>query len=172
LSDLITYFDKRGLVLFADPKEAARAIEIAEIRNIIVHNHSIVNRIFKSRLPNYPADIGDSIQISMQKAAETIEFLMSSTLDIDTRAAEKFHLEQEDSMKSLDRILHPLTKPLLDEISDMEKKKKLLEAKLEETKQAYEAAKQRAEQQRQSEGRDWTESQEESDRDINGPELV
>lgn len=150
LPDLITYFENKGLALFESPVEMSRANEITEIRNIIVHNHGIVSRIFKSRLPNYPAALDEPIKISMQEAGAAMGFTIKSVSNIDARAAEKFNLEQQDSQEIARSIMAPLFKPMRDELKIREEelgrrteKLERLKAELEEYKQKYEIAKHR-----------------------------
>lgn len=82
---------KIGFDLFEREEDLARAVRIIEVRNLIVHNRAIVNRLFLSRLPDFTASLGDRVDLE-SRAVDDIEFLDSSVSDIDRRAVEKFGL--------------------------------------------------------------------------------
>lgn len=83
---------KIGFDLFEREEDLARAVRIIEVRNLIVHNRAIVNRLFLSRLPDFPASLGDRVDLDGRAVLDDIEFLDSSVSDIDRRAVEKFGL--------------------------------------------------------------------------------
>jgi hypothetical protein len=84
--------EKLGFNLFERPDDLERAVEIIEIRNVIVHNRGAVNRRFLSRLPAYPAEEGELISLTIERVLSELEFLTTAAFDIDARAAAKFGL--------------------------------------------------------------------------------
>ncbi len=86
-----------GFELFLNPEELELAVRIIEVRNLIVHNRAIVNRLFLSRLPDYPTHLGDRLELEGKSVLEDIEFLARSVSGIDMRAIEKFSLPTESS---------------------------------------------------------------------------
>ncbi|MEK6300902.1 MAG: hypothetical protein AABO41_09295 [Acidobacteriota bacterium] len=83
---------KIGFNLFEGEEALARAVRIIEVRNLIVHNRAIVNRLFLSRLPDFTASLGDRVDLQGNAVLDDMEFLDSSVSDIDRRAVEKFVL--------------------------------------------------------------------------------
>jgi hypothetical protein len=83
---------KIGFDLFEKQEDLERAVRIIEVRNLIVHNRAIVNRLFLSRLPGFTASLGDRVDMEGKAVLDDIEFLASSVSDIDKRAIEKFGL--------------------------------------------------------------------------------
>ena len=93
--------ERLGLSLFGEPEDAGRAIRIVEIRNLIVHNRAVVNRVFLSRVPDYPAKEGDRIEIDVDDLFEDVQFLAGLCFDLDRRAAEKFGLPRPITQEAL-----------------------------------------------------------------------
>jgi hypothetical protein len=96
MQDLHNYLDKElGFRLF-NKEELDNAVRINLIRNIIVHNRGIVNRIFISKLPaNSPANLlkqGEPVKLNEADVKDDIKFLFDSASDIDMRATKKFGL--------------------------------------------------------------------------------
>lgn len=93
LQELSKYFDTRlRLPLLLNDYMLDNVAEAVEIRNIIVHNHGRVSPTFKRRLPNYPAEVGDRIQVKYPSLGLLALRLTLHAYAIDKRAAEKFGL--------------------------------------------------------------------------------
>lgn len=105
-----------GLDLFDNDADRERAVKIVEIRNLLTHNHGIVNRLFVSRLPDYPVAVGDRIKPDAG-FLQDIDFLAGSVCDIEKRTAQKFGFPQtvsgEDHEKKLEAVLETLDKVAL-----------------------------------------------------------
>ncbi len=84
--------DRLGLDLFVDAVKLDAVVEWLEIRNLIVHNRGVVNRIFLSRLPNYKAKLGDTISLDGKMIYGTSDVLSEVVQSLDERAAVKFGL--------------------------------------------------------------------------------
>ena len=57
MSDLVKYMrDRLGFELFEDGEREERAVQLIEVRNIIVHNRGIASRTFLRRMPDFPAN--------------------------------------------------------------------------------------------------------------------
>lgn len=90
---LSEYFDERlGCGLYNKEEDLETAIHIIEMRNIIVHNRAVVNRIYLSRIPNVSEKLGEHISLPGDTVIDYMEFLAGSASDIDQRAAKKFGL--------------------------------------------------------------------------------
>ena len=83
---------KIGFDLFEQQEGLDMAVRIIEVRNLIVHNRAIVNRLFLSRSPDFAAKSGERVEMEGKSVLDDIEFLAVSVLDIDRRAIEKFGL--------------------------------------------------------------------------------
>ena len=93
MRNLSKYLSERlGFRLFSDSEAENCAIEIVELRNLIVHNRGVVNRIVASRLPSLSAGIGKPVPLDPAKVFSDLIFLIHSARDIDGRAADKFDL--------------------------------------------------------------------------------
>ena len=110
IRDMSSYFQERlGLELFDSEDDLKRAVFLIEVRNIIVHNRGIVNRIFKSRVPWFPAELGEYIKLKRDDdhlendVFANVTFLAKSVCDIDQRAAEKFRLPLPVSLDEFQR---------------------------------------------------------------------
>jgi hypothetical protein len=91
MQDLTDYLKERlGFDLFPVAQQLNDVRRIVETRNLIVHNRGVVNRVFLSRLPSYPAKPGEQIDLS-RSLTDTL-VLAQSVADIDPRAAAKFRL--------------------------------------------------------------------------------
>jgi len=82
--------------MFANDFMREVTVEAVEVRNIIVHNHGIVSPTFKRRLPEYPAQIGDRVELKRTDLAGLDLRLSFYVLDLDKRAIEKFGLPTRD----------------------------------------------------------------------------
>jgi hypothetical protein len=93
LRDLTTFLAKRiGFELFPDRDRMATAVKFIELRNLIVHNRGVVNRLFASKLPEYAPYLGTPLRVSMVQVAQHQSFLLAAVTDIDERASNKFGL--------------------------------------------------------------------------------
>ena len=102
MGDLAAYlFERLGFSLFEQDDALERAVRIVEIRNLIVHNRAVVNRRFASRLPDSPAKLGETLEITAYGVLDDLEFLAQSCSEIDERAASKFDLPRPISRESL-----------------------------------------------------------------------
>jgi hypothetical protein len=84
--------NRLGFPLFEEGDTLANATRIVETRNIIVHNRAVINDRFLSRVPNYPAAIGETVVLDRNVLWGDIQFLKRSVKDIDSRAVAKFNL--------------------------------------------------------------------------------
>jgi hypothetical protein len=78
--------------LYSDEERFHRAMAIVELRNLIVHNRAVVNRLYLSRVPDSPFALGDAVKLDVDDFFADIAFLAESVVDIDTRAVEKWGL--------------------------------------------------------------------------------
>lgn len=96
MRDLAKDLSKRiGFELFERAEDLERAVRIIEVRNLVVHNRGIVNRLFLSRLPGY-AQLGDRLEMEGKEVLNDMEFLAQSVANIDKRAGEKFRLSTKE----------------------------------------------------------------------------
>ena len=86
------FFEKLGFNLFESEDDLQRAICLIEIRNIITHNRAVINRIFLSRIPNYPGQIDQQIDMSPDEVLDNMKFLMGLVAYVDSRISKKFNL--------------------------------------------------------------------------------
>jgi hypothetical protein len=95
MKDVADFFQKKlHLPLFAEQAHLAQATVYVDMRNLITHNRGIVNRIFKQRQPESPAEIGTQIEFEDEsKVGEILGFLVYCARELDARAAVKFDLE-------------------------------------------------------------------------------
>ena len=78
--------------LFEQNDDLRRAIQIVEVRNLIVHNRAIVNNLIVSRLPDLGLNVGDPLELEYDQLWSDILFLAGSVADIDKRASQKWGL--------------------------------------------------------------------------------
>jgi len=101
MKDLAAHLSSRlKFDLFAKDDQYERAVRIIEVRNLLVHNRGVVNRIFLSRVPDLNMRPGETMKLSLD-AVDDLTFLVRSASDIDMRAAEKFGLPQPVSREQL-----------------------------------------------------------------------
>ena len=112
MRELCSYLDEKlGLKLFDSNDDLQRAVFLVEVRNIIVHNRGVVNRIFKSRVPWFEAEMGESINLKFDDVFSHLAFLAKSLRQVDQRASEKFALPLPIS---LDKFKHDMKDKVLD----------------------------------------------------------
>jgi hypothetical protein len=91
MRELTKELSKRpGLVLFGDDASLENAVRIIELRNLIAHARGVVNRLFLSRVPGFPANAGDRLEFDQMQVFQDVDFLARSVCDIETRAASKY----------------------------------------------------------------------------------
>lgn len=95
--------------LFCNKADAARMIELVEMRNLMVHNRGIVNRIFKSRIPGSNAALGTRIKMSISEMMGNYAAALEWIMDLDKRLCQEFKLPTQP------RVARP-TIPELDPI--------------------------------------------------------
>jgi hypothetical protein len=93
--------ERLGLTLFDDGRGLDRAVRFVEVRNLIVHNRAVVNEIFRSRVPDHPAKLGEGLKFDVDDVFDDLEFLGMAVASIDERAVSKFHLEATVSRQDL-----------------------------------------------------------------------
>jgi hypothetical protein len=104
MSDLIRYMRERlGFDLFENKEREERAVQLIEVRNIIVHNRGIASRTFLRRMPHFPAKIGEKVRLG-DLATKEMELFPICVCDIDVRGAAKFGLPQSASRGSIPTI--------------------------------------------------------------------
>lgn len=89
-----------GLALVPDSDVYQKMLFAIEFRNLFVHNHGIVNKIFKDRVPSATEMIGEKLTSRGRDWAVTIA---GAVLDIDKRASTKFSL-QPSTVASIPRM--------------------------------------------------------------------
>jgi hypothetical protein len=93
MENLAKYLEDRlGFRLFDDSGELRRAVRIVKARNLIVHNRGVVNRTYKTRVPEDPTPFGQRLDFSGEDVIENGDFLAKSVVHVDRRAIEKFGL--------------------------------------------------------------------------------
>ena len=91
LTDLDEYLSNTlTLSLFASEEQRARAVRLVDVRNLVVHNRGLVNRIFKERNPKSDDAVGDRISYNYSAALEELSFSVDWIMDLDLRLSEKF----------------------------------------------------------------------------------
>jgi hypothetical protein len=81
--------------LFSGDAQRDRATRLVDIRNLVVHNRGIVNRIYKQRHPDSPDEIGSHLNFKGSAGTADVEFLLAWIMDLDVRFIEKFSLPAE-----------------------------------------------------------------------------
>lgn len=92
MEDLYRFFDEElKLALGTSPNDFKRVALFNDIRNIITHNRGTVNRIFKQKHPDHPAQLGAQIVFKdHSEVGELIGSLVYFARNLDARAATKF----------------------------------------------------------------------------------
>jgi hypothetical protein len=78
--------------LFHNNEQRSHAVRLVDIRNLIVHNRGIVNKLYKKRQPMSTEQIGDRLRYVGSSALEELIFLIDWIADLDIRFYEKFGL--------------------------------------------------------------------------------
>jgi len=95
--------DRLGFEMFLSDESLSRAIRIIEVRNLIVHNRGIVNRLFQTRTGDSTVAIGNLVKINLQNTMlEDLTFLAESVGQMDERAAVKFGLHRSSTRKAIE----------------------------------------------------------------------
>ena len=81
-----------GFQLFTKPSDLRRGVIIIEVRNLAVHNRSVVNAVFLTRVKHKELKVGDEIPMEVEMLLAADNFLGATVTDIDNRAAAKFGL--------------------------------------------------------------------------------
>lgn len=84
--------DRLGLKLFEGRESMDQAVRFIELRNLIVHNRGRVNRLFLTRVPDYPTPLNHIASFSVTEIFDGCEFFARAVGDIDSRAILKFDL--------------------------------------------------------------------------------
>lgn len=102
MRELSSYLRKRiGFNLLAEDRLLEDVVQIIEVRNLIVHNRGIINRIFLSRVPSYAGALGDHVNIDLELFFYYSDTLARAVHDMDVRAADKFSLPRTVSHEQL-----------------------------------------------------------------------
>ena len=91
--------EKLSFELFPSPESLVRAVRVIEIRNLLVHNRGIVNRAFQTKTGDSSVALGTLIRLSPRDVVSELDFLARSVLEMDERAALKFGLQREETIK-------------------------------------------------------------------------
>ena len=82
-----------GFKLFTMKHLLLLAVDVIEVRNLIVHNRGIVNKTFLSKTSTFnDRKVGDRLEISGKQLGLVDQFLIATATDIDDRASKKFKL--------------------------------------------------------------------------------
>lgn len=92
--------EKLDFEIFPSFERLSRAIRIIEIRNLLVHNRGIVNRIFQVKTGDSSLAIGSLFKLRPHPLIDDLDFLAKSVLDIDERASLKFGLARSKSERT------------------------------------------------------------------------
>ena len=96
LKELADSLRKRpGLELFASSDELLRGLRIVEDRNLIVHNHAIVNNVYRRKVVNTTKAAGEKLALTYDSVMNDMKFLTSSVLATDRLAVAKWSLPTE-----------------------------------------------------------------------------
>jgi hypothetical protein len=91
LDELAAYFEnKLDLVLFTKDAYAENAALCVNIRNIITHNRSVINRFFIKRNPRFAGDLGKRVVIEEEESREMLGTLGYCARQLDIRAIKQF----------------------------------------------------------------------------------
>jgi len=91
LDELAEYFsEKLDLVLFTKDEYAVNAALCVDIRNIITHNRSVINRFFIKRNPRYADELGKRVMVAKNERRDMLGTLGYCARQIDIRAIQQF----------------------------------------------------------------------------------
>ena len=103
-AEMERYFSERlGLKVFNADEDADEAMRYVQVRNLIVHNHGIVNKAFLQRVSNYPAKVGETVALSMDDVLDVMSVSAKVVCSLDVRAAKKFDLKTPTNAGDLAR---------------------------------------------------------------------
>lgn len=94
-----------GLPLFPNERDLHKAVNMVELRNLIVHNRSVVNQTFLSRIrplsgvKTIPLSVGHLIPLDFGMLLPTEHFLAKNVTGLDRRATRKFGLPRPISRR-------------------------------------------------------------------------
>ena len=89
-----------GFALFRTPEDRETAVNLIEIRNVIVHNRGIVSKIAANRCPRLAPDVGKRLSLTLDKMTDHRAFFGNLVREIDHRAITQFKLESPSSTGS------------------------------------------------------------------------
>ena len=89
-----------GLVLYDGERDLSTAIELVQVRNLIVHNRGVVNRRFLERIGTDRYKVGETLQLDPTWVSSGANFLFKSAIDIEGRATSRFDLPKPRDPKS------------------------------------------------------------------------
>lgn len=90
---LTDYLSRRlDFALFSDQESLSQVEVLVEMRNLITHNHGIVNRLVKRKYPSFPGSAGEKIDLNIIAVTESVKVLSQYAAGIDECAIAKFSL--------------------------------------------------------------------------------
>jgi hypothetical protein len=89
-----------GLVLYEGKGDLATAIELVQVRNLIVHNRGVVNRRFLERVGGSRYRLAETLRLDPMWLSNGANFLFRSAVDIEGRATSTFSLPRPRDPKS------------------------------------------------------------------------
>lgn len=92
IAQLNEFFSDRLGLTFGSEEGQKVISEAVEIRNLIVHNRGVISALFKKRLPTYPLNVGERVNLSYQVFRTYSNSLQEAVRDLDAAAAKKFGL--------------------------------------------------------------------------------
>jgi hypothetical protein len=92
--------DKLHLDLFRDSSDLARAERMVEDRNLIVHNHAIVNAHYLRKIQDSSVPLGSPLDFDFDEVFEDITFLAECALQADGTACTKWGIPQATTIES------------------------------------------------------------------------
>jgi hypothetical protein len=96
IDDLAAYLEREmGFELFENDADLSQAVRIVEDRNIIVHNHAVVNNRYAKKVPDPPREVGQTLDLDFDDVFADLEFLARTAVEVDGRAAAKWSLPIE-----------------------------------------------------------------------------
>jgi hypothetical protein len=92
-----------GIPLFDSAEDRERGTTIVELRNLLVHNRGVIDSRFKRRLPDYPGEVGEDVNVG--KVTEHLEFLGTSVQRVDRLISAKYGIERPATRADVLRAL-------------------------------------------------------------------
>jgi hypothetical protein len=91
MRDLNEYTSRKlGLPLLVDDSQLSQAIELIEMRNLIVHARGMVNEVFLSRTGGAGRELGSRLSFSFERVRKHADFMTKCVAGLEERAHEKF----------------------------------------------------------------------------------